>query len=397
MAFAPLSGAVVRGLPVTPGQTNGFSQRFAVGQTLRGVVLRALPEGKTLVNFAGQHVELELNQPLARGQTFLATVEQSSPALMLKVVARSASGTAGNPALLTEHQAAPPNRGNATLPGTFNAAQLKSYLVAKQPVIDMLVALQTHLVRNPVLQHVDATLRQRLETTLNTLLPEAASPPDAAGLKAQIAQSGINYEATIQHLLTNDASPTEQAAVMQNLKGQLLELLQELNQLPAQQADVTAARQQVQQALQNIEFQQLANLFAHQEDQFLLLQFVHPAFPESHTAQLFFRANHKSKRANRGETEDYTLVFLLDFTALGNIRIDATVQGPQVWATIRTEDEAVAHFIAAQTSSLTNRLQELGFQTEISCCAQETVSLDVDDSLTRLLMVDPSHLVDTKA
>ncbi|MCZ6873692.1 MAG: hypothetical protein O7G88_09205 [bacterium] len=399
MAFAPLSGAVVRGQATTVGQTNSFSQQFTVGQTIKGVVLQALPEGKTLVNFAGQHVVMELNHPLDKGQSFLARIEQASPALMLKVLKGPVPNPTDSAALVGSRQPLSlyHDETNPTQTGTLNAAQLKSYLVAKQPVIDMLTALQKHLAHNPILQQTDVTLRRRLETTLNILLPKTTAPPDADGLKAQINQSGINYEAHVQQLLVNEASPAKQSVLMQDLKGQLLELSQGLNQLSSQQAATTTARQQVQQAIQNIEFQQLANLFAQQEHQFLLLQVAHPALLASHTAKLFFRAKNRSKGNSQVETQDYTLVFLLDFSALGNIRIDAMVHGQQVVATIKTEDETVAHFIRKQTDVLTVCLQNLGFHAEISCRAQETVVLDVDDSLTRVLMVDPSQLVDIKA
>jgi hypothetical protein len=101
----------------------------------------------------------------------------------------------------------------------------------------------------------------------------------------------------------------------------------------------------VRQALRNIELQQLSNLFAQQKHQ-ALLQFLHPAFPTAHTARLYFRVDPRDKGGRQADQQDYTLVFLLDFTALGHVRIDATVRGPPITATIRTTDEAVTHFIA---------------------------------------------------
>jgi hypothetical protein len=393
-----LVGTLVRARPATLEQSRNFSRRFAVGQTLKGIVLRALPEGQMLVNLAGQHVLLELNQPLARGQTFLAIVEQSSPTLMLKVI--DAPG-AQNPAGLTAQQVPvlnqpDPGRASAEI---LSAARLKSYLVAKQPFGDMVSTLQKYFAHHPLLRALDPALHRRLEETLTALLPQKASPPDAAELKEQIDRSGINYEAKVQHLLTSNASPAEQAALMQDLKGQLLELMQELNQAPHTTTNMQAEeagelRQHVQQALQNIEFHQLSNLFAQQEHQFLLLQFIHPAFPTSHTAKLYFRVDSHEEGAPQEEKQYYTLVFLLDFTALGPVRVDATVRGTRISATIRTKDEAVATFITAQTPTLTARLHALGFQAEVQCCVHEYVPLDVDDSLTRLLMTDPSQLLD---
>jgi hypothetical protein len=83
----PLVGTLVRAQPTTPAQANDVSRRLVVGQTLKGVVLRTLPAGQTLVNFAGQHVVLELPQSLSSGQTLLATVQHLTPTLVLKALA----------------------------------------------------------------------------------------------------------------------------------------------------------------------------------------------------------------------------------------------------------------------------------------------------------------------
>jgi hypothetical protein len=396
VAIDPLVGTIARVLPATPGQSNDLSRRYTVGQILRGIVLRELPEGKTLVNFSGQRVLLELGQPMAKGQAFLATVEQSSPTLVLKFLGEPAPQATNRTGPSSEQQAPVPDSRNTgrTSQEALSPVRLKSYLLAKQPFGDMATTLQKHLVQNPLLRTVDPTLLRRLEETLTALLPRDTSLPNAIGLKEQVDRSGINYEAKVQQMLTSNASPAEQAALANDLKGQLLELLHKLDQIPPQNREIAAVRQHVQQALQNIEFQQLSNLFAHQEHQSLLLQFVHPDSPASHTAKLYFRTN--PRHANQEETQDYMLVFLLDFTALGRVRVDATVRGSYVSATIRTQDESVAHFMTAQLPTLTARLHDLGFQAEVDCCAQETVPLDIDDSLTRLLIADPSKLLDVK-
>lgn len=424
MALDPLANLLVRVLPTTPGQANALARQFIVGQTLQGIVLRTLPEGQTLVNFAGQHVLLELAQPMARGQTFVAMVEQTSPALVLKLLDPLTPNVATSVA-----QGSPASeRGNVdqTSPGTLSAAQLKPYLVARQPFGEMVAALQRHLVHNPQLRDLDAALLRRLEDTLAALLPHETEPPDADGLKAQVDRSGINYEAKVREVLTRQSTPGEQAALANDLKGQLLELLHKLDQRPtaapnsqsadnvalrgqeqqvitagsgeaAQSGDTVSLREQVQQALRNIEFQQLSNLFAHQEHHSLLLQFTHPAFPAAHTARLYFRVDGGESGAHQEAPPHYTLVFLLDFSALGSVRVDATVRGPHVSATIKTADAAVADFITAETPTLTARLHDLGFQAEVRSLAQAQVPLEVDDSLTRLLLATPSGLVDVKA
>jgi hypothetical protein len=419
---------LIRALPTSPSQANALARQFVVGQTLNGIVLRTLPEGQTLVNFAGQHVLLELAQPIARGQTFVATVEQTSPSLVLKLL-----DTPPSP-LVTERttpsvgqRSATPERGNVdqTAPGTLSATRLKPYLAAKQPFGEMVAALQRSLVHHPRLRDLDPALLGRLEDTLAALLPHTTEPPDADGLKAQVDRSGINYEAKVREALTRPSTSEAQAALANDLKGQLLELLHKLDQRPTapppqsadrvapraqeqpvipagsgeavQSSDTVALREQVQQALRNIEFQQLSNLFTHQENHSLLLQFAHPAFPAAHTARLYFRVDGGDSGAHQDAPPHYTLVLLLDFSALGSVRVDATVRGSHVAATIRTADAAVADFITAETPTLITRLHDLGFQAEVRSLAQAQVPLEVDDSLTRLLLAAPSGLVDVKA
>jgi hypothetical protein len=386
----PLIGTLVRGQSTTPAQANDLARRFVVGQTLKGIVFRALPEGQALVNFAGQHVVLELPQSLSPGQTLLATVQHITPTLVLKVI-----GEPGAPGVNTpQTQTVPQLLGHlAETSDTLDPVQLKSSLMARQPFGEMVVALQ-HLMHDPMLRALDAGLRQRLADTLSALLPQSTTLPDASGLQAQVDRSGINYEAKVAEVLTQQATPAEQEALAHDLKGQLLELAARLDQASRQGNDVGVSLQQVHQALRNIEFQQLSNLFAQQEQQSLLLQFLHPAFPTAHTARLYFRVDSRDKGGRQADQHDYTLVFLLDFTALGHVRIDATVRGTYIATTIRTTDEAVTHFIAMHTPALSARLHELGFQAQIDCCTEQHVPLEVEDSFSRLLMADPSRLLD---
>jgi hypothetical protein len=404
VALDSLAGTLVRVLPATPAQVNDLARLFVVGQTLKGIVLRALPEGQTLVNFAGQYVLMAANQPMARGQTFVATVEQTSPSLVLRLGSPPAPLHTAGIALPTDQRLpeATPGAAGQPSPGTLSAVELKSYLVAKQPFGEMLTSLQEHVASSPVLQSIDPALQHRLAATLTALLPDAGEPPDASKLKAQVDRAGINYEAKVLSVLNRPDSPTELAVLAEDLKGQLLELLKTLEHRAtaaahAQDADSAELRYYVQQALRNIEFQQLANVFAQQEHQPLLLQLAHPAFHAAHTARLYFRVDDGGQAAHEGAQQGYTLVFLLDFTVLGPVRIDATVHGPYLSTMIRTADEAVANFIAARTPTLTARLSDLGFQAEIHCQAEAHVPLEVEDSLTRLLVAEPSRLVDIKA
>jgi flagellar hook-length control protein FliK len=230
------------------------------------------------------------------------------------------------------------------------------------------------------------------------LLPSPTSLPDASGLQEQVERSGINYEAHVKHVLLNESlAPEEHTKLTNDLKGQLLELEQHLGRLDSNDAARTDLLRQVQRSIQNIELQQLSNLFAHAEHQPILLQLTHPMFAAAYTAQLYVRNNASQQQAQHQGRQDYTLVFLLDFTELGALRVDASVRDSQVQATINVEQQAAADFVAAHLPDLTARLHALGFQAHVDCCTHEKVSREVDATLTRLPIPEASRLVDIRA
>ena len=75
-----------------------LAQTFAVGQRLQGAVVRIVPHGGVLVNFAGQPMLLTLAQQVVPGQILTATVAQVSPALILQLTDEVPSSLPPEPA-----------------------------------------------------------------------------------------------------------------------------------------------------------------------------------------------------------------------------------------------------------------------------------------------------------
>ncbi len=401
--------------PTTPGHNTSV---FATGQTLTGHVLEVWPGEGSLVNFNGQNVLLNLTQNVVKGQGLTVIVEQGAPNLVFRVT--SPAHLVQAPLAQAQAVSTPTIEGPRTVPvrtvpdppplvqahpvtaltseGMISAASLKSYLNAKQPFGDMAAALAHTLNQTPLRHQLDPSLLQRLEDTLQVLLPPKTSLPDASGLREQVERSGINYEAHVKHVLINESlAPDEQAKLTNDFKGQLLELEQLLGRLDSNDSARTDLLRQVQRGIQNIELQQLSNVFAHEEHQPILLQLTHPMFAVAQTAQLYVRNNASQQQSQPQGRQDYTLVFLLDFTELGALRVDASVRDSQVQATINVEQPAAADFVASHLSDLTARLHDLGFQAHVDCCTHDKITREVDDTLTRLPIPEASRLVDIRA
>ena len=112
----------------------------------------------------------------------------------------------------------------------LTAAQLKAYLMAKQPFGETVTTLGHVLSSHLWLHEMVPGLFQEIRDTLAALSPQSALPPDATQLKNQVDRSGLNYESKVQRMLMGERTSAV-AALAKDLKGQLLELSHRLDML----------------------------------------------------------------------------------------------------------------------------------------------------------------------
>jgi len=219
-----------------------------------------------------------------------------------------------------------------------------------------------------------------------------------------MARSGIHYEAKVKNLNFENLTSERRMELGRDFKGQLLELSRAVeSELSKANLPETLIKQggelltQVRQAVQNIEFQQLSSQYAKQENHPLLLQIPHSFFGEGETVKIYIRdgADHpKSDQKNKAKA--YNLVFLLDLSALGNLRIDSRVSETGISVNILGQSPGIIDFINQRAPEFVTRMEELGYQITVSGQVQEQVEMEVPDILSNLL-VDPSfNLVDIK-
>jgi hypothetical protein len=360
-----------------------LAQTFAIGQRLQGAVVRLVPHGGVLVNFGGQPVLLALAQQVVPGQILSATVTQVSPALLLQLTDESPLSL---PAETTLTLSPAPQEGQQ---GVLTASQLKAYLMANQPFGEMVTTLGYVLDSHPWLHDMAPALSQELRDTLVALYPQNALPPDAAQLKDQIDRSGLNYESKVQRRLMGEL-PSAGAALAKDLKGQLLELSHRLAPLTHAETDLGSREAatvvaQVQRAAEALEFQQLSNQFALQEQRPLVLPLMHPFASPSQTMQLVIDREGYQEERPAAEQEHYTVALSLDLSALGPLHITAAIHGSAVSTTFRVSTPAVAEFLRAVLPDLHVRLQTLGFTPCVACAVQEPTTQDSEGYVPRAL------------
>lgn len=296
------------------------------------------------------------------------------------------------------------------IPKLVDAATIKPYLVSKQDMGQMVGNLEKNVINHPLLNElkVSPELMGRLRDTVRILSPKEGSTPDAAKLKEQVDRSGTSYEAKVKNILSEPLTSEGRAVLSRDLKGQLLELQDKLEsiarrELPQNNPMIADAGKEMKDILQNvkqaadsIELRQLSNQFAKQENNPVLIQIPDPLNTQNGTAKLYFRNDAKGGEAGRDGKKDFSLVFLLDMTTLGSLRIDARLNGNDLSAQIAVENRDVANFIDSQAGELQARLQEIGFNATVSCQAREKVEMQVEEDLHQMLIEDKSRLIDIK-
>ncbi len=201
------------------------------------------------------------------------------------------------------------------------------------------------------------------------LSPQSALPPDAAQLKDQMDRSGLNYESKVQRMLMGEL-PSAVAALAKDLKGQLLELSHRLDMLTHAETDprsreAATVLAQVKRAADALEFQQLSNQFALQEQRPSGAPPGAPVcIPHADNAASSYTAK-ATRRGNRPQSRS-TIRSPCHSTSrlLGALHIEAAVHG--CWQSPRhsgSRTPAVAEFLRTALPDLHARLQTLRVYT----------------------------------
>ncbi len=286
---------------------------------------------------------------------------------------------------------------------------LKNYLPARQPLIQVLAGLKEVFLEGPLTQlkelNIDPAQLKQLQTNLQKIISREFKAPDAAQLKEMIDRSGFHYEAKVKDFVLEPGLSNKNVLLENDLKGQLMRLARQLEQIPAGATESTASEKftgklmaQVNQAVSNIELQQLTHHFAKEEQHPLLLQLPENLLGEEDRFKIYIFPD---QREDAGQESDFhnrifNLVFLLNLSALGDLRIETKIFKDEISIHITGSNSDAVQFIQAHVPELEDLFQEVGFSISVTSQHQTEVSMEVPDSLGQLLIDTPLQMVDLK-
>jgi len=292
-------------------------------------------------------------------------------------------------------------------PRLVDIFKIKSLLPFKEPFGEMFEKLDILIKSSKIIKSLsnETDLVGRLSKTLHLLktpLKVQNFPSQGSSqIKQQIDLSGINYEPKLKNFFQAKESLEVPLNVKIDLKGQLIKLLELIERRSVEKDTSVSQRRQfmeivkvLHRAIENVELQQLTNQFARQENQPILLQIPDP-FIIGKTVNLYLkRPDDGGKGKSNKNNDDMLLVFLLELSALGNLRVDAKMNKESISVRIDVENQHVAEFIGSNLKDFCSCLGDLGLEVKASCSVVRKIDGDSDKKLNQFLKCDSDRLVD---
>jgi hypothetical protein len=267
------------------------------------------------------------------------------------------------------------------------------------------------LIDSPVIENFiksDSFLIKRLVKTLNLLSPQIKTTDstqlqeifNSKYLKEQVDFSGINYESKVKHIFEGKVPFQIPSKLNMDLKYQLLDLLnvivpssKESDNNLNQQRPLMDVIKKIRHAVDNVELHQLTNQLARQENQPIVIQIPDP-INFGKTIKVYIKPAEDSEENSKQKKEGVLLVFFLNMSALGNLRVDAQVFKESVSIKIKVENINVAKFIDSKLVEFSSNLKDLGCTVNATCSTILIIEDDIASELNQLLINDDKRLVD---
>jgi hypothetical protein len=298
---------------------------------------------------------------------------------------------------------------SSTIRPPLDLSVLKNYLPARQPLVQVLAGLKEIFLEGPLNQlkelNIDPGQLKQLQANLQKIVSGKSKAPDAVRLKEIVDRSGFHYEAKVKDFVLEPGLSNKNALLENDLKGQLMRLARQLEQISNGPTNNTASDKfigklmaQMNQAVSNIELQQLTHHFSKEEQHPLLIQLPENLLSEEDRFKVYVFPD---QREDSGPEPDslnqiFNLVFLLNLSALGDLRIETRIFKDEISIHIAGSNSEAVRFIQAHVPELEDSFQNEGFSISVTSRHQTEVSMEIPDSLGQLLVDTPLKMVDLK-
>jgi len=384
---------------------------FREGDLVEGRVLKILSSRQALVRLSGVEMLALTESRMTPGQNIVGRIERVSPSITVSLLQGESARDLKTSALmrLLLPSKAPMGQVMANLsalgrvagapPGVQQALDTLTQNIARLGLIDPETATADTIrdtIRNSGL-FLEATLRAAVE---GNTAPAAIRSALAADLKALAVKTLTVIEGEIAALVTKiDArrgaerpaahGPETAQSHAQNFARTVKTPAPgvraadpDLNEL----LRLRDAARTVRDLVNNIELNQLVNAATKEKGGAqpapTLFQLPFLEGMNMETARVYIRPRKEGKGAGAGKKEgESTVVFMLNMSRLGPVRLDANVREGRVTGSIYAVNDAVARYLTGRLDQLTGPLEQGGYQArfEVATAARAFVTEELEN------------------
>lgn len=340
---------------------------LATGDITAAVVQKRLSNGHIQLNIQGLTVETPAPVPVMPGD--LLTLRMTTPPAEFQLISVQKNVA---------------EKATAAVKNNLSASQ--------EPLSQTLTAIRNLL---PSLQHVDMPLTNAIGQMEAWFGADASAPISGKHLAALLHDSGGGLEAKLLHLAQQSGQQGgQQTAILQDLKSILLQLSASRNSALHQTDIIKTLSELGHHGAARIETTQALNALAHIQGDPIRFELPMLVGQQLVNVQMSMQQDHHTpeQQESDGSHQAISVLFALELSGLGNMRVDATVSERSVHARIYSDQTGVGQFIHQHIQRLQTRLQDLGYKEVFLLAAQTPPDAEKQRRFDQLATMAPVSL-----
>ncbi|MHB8829996.1 MAG: hypothetical protein ACYC6Q_10775 [Syntrophales bacterium] len=323
---------------------------LSLGEAVEAVVDAKTGTSSFLLNIKNGSLSAYSELPLSKGERLTVRVEQLQPQVVLSIVQRGGDRSS---AIMSSYAAY----------SSANPEALRDIFVIGRDILNETSLLAT-------LPEGAKKIIGKIADIIDSLMLSGASGKDQFSLKNYLANLGMFLEFDLRQAL--EGKKDLKNLKQESLKGLLQRLSVELKvaqgreNSPDELKILARLAEFSEKTIKTIEGYQIINMQSATKEGEFFFQLPVVLQQEIRTADLFISGEKVKKGANGGNR--YQVVMFLTLDALGEMMVDASLNGNKLGCVLKFADPAVGEFISGFTAELEKNIREIGFADVLLSC-----------------------------
>ncbi|MBL4775637.1 MAG: flagellar hook-length control protein FliK [Mariprofundus sp.] len=359
----------------SPDITNAKLAHFklAVGQSTSAFVQQRLANGHVQLNIQGTIVEAPAPKGIQKGDILVLKMHKPPAGFQLLSIHKNATAKA--------------------------LATLKANLpISSNPIAQTMTAIRNLLPSLPANTLPQNNNLPPLEATLRANALTAEQPLNGERITQMIRHAGAGLESKLLNLSQSLSINASQAALnpslQHDLKSIMLQLANPQSSKAQQSQTIKTLTELAQQGVARIETGQALNVLAQMQGEGMRIELPMLVNQQLVNVQLSIQQNESYESDDldegKGSNPSYNILFALELSQLGNIRVDANISETSVHARIHSESPSSNQFIADNLQRLEERLQNLGFNETYLLASKQPPEAEKQQRFEQLTHMAPA-------